>query len=314
MVAFIGDIVEQVPCVSQSELNSEVDQIFIDNSSIQGIVVVNNEVPISLISRSHFYQKIGTQYGYHLYMGKSVELIIAHLDSLIVDYYQPVTEVSKLAMAREEQNRYDYVIVTKENKYIGVVSIERLLMKLVEVQVEFASFLNPLTGLPGNHIIEAKLKEMIQEERFSILYFDLDHFKAYNDTYGFQKGDQLLESTAELLKKHYTNKGYFLGHIGGDDFIAMIHHHEIQSECNLLIEEFEKMIKEFYTPSHLLQQYVIAENRQGLIEKVPLVSLSIAIVTNQNRVFHNVEELVEDVAAIKKTCKNVPGSCYVTNR
>ncbi|MDR7080591.1 diguanylate cyclase (GGDEF)-like protein [Neobacillus niacini] len=312
IVAYIGDLVEQVPCVSQFEINSRVDKLFNENTRIQGIVVVNKEVPISLISRTHFYQKLGTQYGYHLYIGRPIELIV-NTDSLIVDYYHSITEVSKLAMDREEKDRYDYVIVTKENKYIGVVSIQRLLMKFVEVQVEFASFLNPLTRLPGNHIIEEKLKEVIQQKKFSILYFDLDHFKAYNDTYGFKKGDNLLQATAELLKRDFTNKGSFLGHIGGDDFIAVIEHHDINSTCKALINDFDKIVEDFYTTNHLSQQYVIAENRQGVVEKIALVSLSIAIVTNQGQAFESVEELVEYAAVVKKKCKSISGSCYLVN-
>ncbi|MEH7250115.1 GGDEF domain-containing protein [Neobacillus niacini] len=312
IVAYIGDLVEQVPCIPQFEINSAVDKLFNENKRIQGIVVVNNETPISLISRTHFYQKLGTQYGYHLYMGRPIELIV-NSDSLIVDYFQSITEVSKLAMEREEKDRYDYVIVTKENKYIGVVSIQRLLMKLVEVQVEFASFLNPLTRLPGNHTIEEKLKEIIHQEKFSILYFDLDHFKAYNDTYGFKKGDNLLQSTAELLKREFTNKGSFLGHIGGDDFIAVVNHHDIRSICESLLTDFDKIITDFYTSNHLSQYYVIAENRQGVIEKIALVSLSIAIVTNQDQAFESVEELVEYAAVVKRRCKSVSGSCYLVN-
>ncbi|MEH7253591.1 GGDEF domain-containing protein [Neobacillus niacini] len=312
IIAYIGDLVEQVPCISQFEINSAVDKLFNENTRIQGIVVVNNEAPVSLISRTHFYQKLGTQYGYHLYMGRSIELLV-NSDSLIVDYFQSITEVSKLAMEREEKNRYDYVIVTKENKYIGVVSIQRLLMKFVEVQVEFASFLNPLTRLPGNHTIEEKLREIIQQEKFSILYFDLDHFKAYNDTYGFKKGDNLLQSTAELLKREFTNKGSFLGHIGGDDFIAVVDHHDIRSICESLIHDFDQMINDFYTSNHLSQQYVIAENRQGVIEKISLVSLSLATVTNQDQAFESVEELVEYAAIVKRKCKGVSGSCYLIN-
>ncbi len=312
MGVYIGDIVEQVPCVTPFESNRAVDDLFTNHSRTQGIVVLNKEVPISFISKSHFYQKMGTQYGYHLYMGKSIGLI-ANTDSLIVDYYQSITEVSKLAMDREEKDRYDYVIVTKEDKYFGVVSIERLLLKLVEVQVEFASFLNPLTRLPGNHTIEEKLKEIIQQDKFSILYFDLDHFKVYNDTYGFKKGDNLLQATAELLKKHFMSKGSFLGHIGGDDFIAVVDHHDIVFHCKILINDFEKIIKDFYTTNHLTQRYVIAENRQGRIEKTALVSLSIAIVNNQHQSFLNVEELVEYAAVVKKNCKAINGSCYIIN-
>ncbi|MGX6443842.1 GGDEF domain-containing protein [Neobacillus sp. K501] len=311
-MAYIGDIVELVPCISQSTVSKVVDTIFSENTRIQGIVVVQNEIPISLVTRTHFYQKMGSQYGYNLYMGRSIELIFDK-EPLIVDYFQSITDVSKLAMERMEEHRYDDVIVTKNGKYNGIVSIQSLLMKLVEVQVEFASYLNPLTRLPGNHTIQAKLQEMLQQERFSILYFDLDHFKAYNDTYGFKKGDDLLQATAELLKEAFLQKGYFLGHIGGDDFIAVLSHYDFTSICEKMIADFDREMKEFYTSSHLSQQFVIAENRHGVKEKIPLVSLSIAIVTNQQKSFKTVEQLVEFAAVVKKSCKMVSGSCCLIN-
>ncbi|WP_040948827.1 GGDEF domain-containing protein [Gorillibacterium massiliense] len=312
MPAYIGDIVELAPCIPQYALSRAVDKMFSENKKIQGIVVVNQDAPISLITRTFFYQKMGSLYGYNLYMGRSIELI-GNKETLIVDYFQSITEVSKLAMDRDEEHRYDYVIVTKENKYVGIVSIQTLLMKLVEVQVEFASFLNPLTRLPGNHIIDEMLNEILHKERFSVLYFDLNYFKAYNDTYGFKKGDDLLQATAELLKKEVAKRGYFLGHIGGDDFIAVLDHCDIATLCETILEEFDNMVEGFYHSEHIRQQYVIAENRQGVKEKIALVSLSIAVVTNVDRTFANVEELVEYAALVKKSCKKNKGSCYLVN-
>lgn len=312
MPVYIGDIAEPVPCISLNGISKEVDKIFSDNTKIHGVVVVNDESPISLITRTHFYQKMGTLYGYNLYMGRSIELI-ANKEPLIVDYFHSIIEVSKLAMERKEEDRYDYVIVTKNDKYIGIVSIQRLLMTLVEVQAEFASYLNPLTRLPGNHIIDDKLNEVIKQESFSILYFDLDHFKAYNDTYGFKKGDELLQATADLLKRFFEKAGIFLGHIGGDDFIAVLNHCDVSSICEVIIEEFDSGIISFYNDTHLTQKYVISENRQGVKEKIALVSLSIAVVTNQSQPFKNVEELVKYAANVKRRCKKMEGSCCLVN-
>ncbi|NWQ41804.1 GGDEF domain-containing protein [Bacillus sp. EB106-08-02-XG196] len=312
MAVYIGDIAEPVPCISQMGISKEVDKIFSENTKIHGVVVVNEEVPISLITRTNFYQKMGTLYGYNLYMGRSIELIANH-EPLIVDYFQSITEVSRLAMERKEEDRYDYVIVTKEDKYIGIVSIQRLLMTLVEVQTEFASLLNPLTRLPGNHIIDDKLKEIINQKNFSILYFDLDHFKAYNDTYGFKKGDELLQATADLLKRTFEKSGVFLGHIGGDDFIGVLNHYDVLSICEPIMEDFDRSIVRFYHSTHLSQDFVITENRQGVKEKIALVSLSIAAVTNECQPFQTVEELVEYAAIVKKRCKKIKGSCCLIN-
>ncbi|HLU23830.1 MAG TPA: GGDEF domain-containing protein [Bacillaceae bacterium] len=313
LVTYIGEIAEQVPCISPKTLSKTVDKIFSENSKILGVVTISNDVPLSLISRADFYEKMGNLYGYNLYMGRPIE-IIANNEPLIVDYFQSITDVSKLAMERKEEDLYDYIIVTKENKYIGIVSIQRLLMKLVEVQVEFASYLNPLTRLPGNHNIEKKLKETIYEEKYSVLYIDLDNFKSYNDTYGFKKGDKLLKFTANMLKTICDNNGMFLGHIGGDDFVAVIDHNEYEEICQSIIEDFDEKVKQFYDEEHLSQKYVIVENRKGDIEKVPLVSLSIAVVTNKYDSFSNTEELSACTARVKKSCKKRKGSCWLDNQ
>lgn len=311
-VAYIGEIAEQVPCISPDTLCKTVDKLFSDNTKLYGIVTIKDEVPLSLVTRTYFYERMGNLYGYNLYMGRAIEKI-ANKKPLIVDYFQSITEVSKLAMERREEELYDFIIVTKEGKYFGVVSIQRLLMTLVEVQVEFASYLNPLTRLPGNHIIDSKLKETIKQEKFSVLYFDLDHFKSYNDTYGFKKGDDLLKYAAQLLHRHCESNEVFLGHIGGDDFVAILHHNDYKDLCELIIEEFEANISRFYNDEHYSQQYVIAENRQGIIEKFGLVSLSIAVVTNKYYTFQNTEELSECMAKVKRICKLVEGSCWIDN-
>ena len=83
-----------------------------------------------------------------------------------------------------------------------MVSIRELLLKLVDTQVAIASFLNPLSSLPGNKLIDEKLEEALQLSQYSLIYFDLDHFKSYNDTYGFNKGDKILRYLTEILKRH----------------------------------------------------------------------------------------------------------------
>ncbi len=308
----IGSIAEKVPCISQYEKNLVVDQLFYNNSELQGIVVVDQEIPVGIITRTHFYQKIGTLYGYNLYMGRTVELLFKK-NPLAVEYLDSISEVSKLAMQRKAEDRYDDVIVTNKGRFAGIVSIQNLLMKLVDVQVEFASYLNPLTRLPGNIMIEEKIKNALFQNEFSIMYFDLDHFKAYNDTYGFKKGDQLLQSVGQLLKEHVERDDHFLGHIGGDDFIAIVPHYCYGQLCENLMEDFNLLIKRFYSPEHLSQQYITSEDRQGNIRQFPLVSISIAIVTNRYRAYISTEEIVEIVTIVKKRCKEIQGSCFLAD-
>lgn len=310
MVMNIGIIAKKVPYIEPSMKNKEIDQLFTKNPNLRGIVVVHHEKPIAHVTRTHFYQKIGTLYGYNLYMGRESKLL-SKQDPLIVDYFQPITEVSKLAMERKEEDLYDDVIVTKDGKFEGVVSIRALLMKFVEIQVEFASFLNPLSNLPGNQIIDQKLGEVLHLEAYSILYFDLDAFKAYNDLYGFNRGDKVILLLTEILKNHLLQQDYFIGHIGGDDFMAILPHYEVEEICEQIIKEFDEIIPNFYDFEHLSDPNFKMKNREGKMVSLEIMSISIAVLTNKQRYFEKVEELSNTVAAVKRNCKKVNGSCFI---
>lgn len=312
MITQIGEIADIIPHVYVNTKCEKVDQIFKSNPKLQGVVVQNGSQPSALVMRARFYQQIGTLYGYNLYMGRPVELVM-NSQPLIVDYGESITEVSKLAMARQEEELYDYVIVTRGGQFHGVVSIRNLLLSFAEIQTAIATFLNPLTGLPGNLTIEERLRLTLGQEKFSVLYFDLDHFKAYNDTYGFKAGDKLLQATATILKHTVTESDSFLGHIGGDDFIAVMHHYGYPKVCERIINQFDETVKGFYNEKDLQRQYVISENRAGQLEPIPLVSISIAVVTNETRDYASIDEMVSESTRIKKICKKHKFSCYCTN-
>jgi len=311
-VSNIGRIVKMVPSISPSLKNKEVDKLFTENPDLRGIVVVHHEKPIAHITRTHFYQKIGTLYGYNLYMGRESKLL-AKTSPLIVDFHQPITEVSKLAMERQEEELYDDVIVTKDGKFMGVVSIRALLMEFVDIQVQMASFLNPLSKLPGNHVIDQKLMEIIYLDEYSILYFDLDYFKTYNDLYGFNKGDKVLLHLTGILKSKITQRGYFLGHIGGDDFMAILPHRKVDEICKEIIKDFDETISGFYEEKHLTDSNFQVKGRSGYMEKFTIMSLSIAVLTNEKQQFDKIEGISNAVAAIKRNCKKIKGSCYIVD-
>lgn len=312
MASPVGEIAEMVPTVDIHTTNQQVDELFQKDKRCFGIVIVENDVPIGLVTRTNFYQKLGSLYGYNLYIGRSIALLM-NKNILTVDYTASIIEVSQLAMKRKEEELYDYVILTKYGHYAGVVSISRLLLKFAEVQSQIASYLNPLTGLPGNKSIEKNLKSMLSKEKYSVLYIDLDHFKTYNDIYGFAKGDEMILATSSLLKKFVKKENGFLGHIGGDDFLIILYHHQYKEYCEVILKQFEDMLPSFYTKEHVKQKYVLAEDRDGRLREMPLVSLSIAVVTNLYETFLQVDDIVNRATKMKKLCKGILGNCYMDN-
>jgi diguanylate cyclase (GGDEF)-like protein len=310
MAGLIGEIAELVPTVHALASNQQIDGLFKQDMKCSGIVVVEKDVPIGLVTRTNFYQKLGSLYGYNLYIGKSIDLLMnSHI--LIVDYTTSIIEVSKLAMQREEEELYDYVIITKYGLFFGVVSISRLLMKFAEVQTQIASYLNPLTGLPGNLLIDEQLNDLLEKEAFTVLYIDIDYFKTYNDIYGFTKGDQVIKATASLLQGILKEAKGFLGHIGGDDFLVILYHYDYEKCCHSIIQKFDQLLPTFYSQEHLEQKFVFSEDRSGIERKIPLLSLSISVVTNQERTFFQKDEIVHQATEIKRICKSTPGSCYL---
>ncbi|RLL48266.1 GGDEF domain-containing protein [Oceanobacillus piezotolerans] len=308
----IGDIAREAITVTPTTRCEKVYSTFVEQPSIEGIVIVLEAQPIGLVMRTSFFQKLSTKYGFDLFMQRPIELVMDR-ELLTVDYTTALTEVSTLAMERKQESLYDYVIVTKQKQLYGVVSIRELIMKLSEVQINIAKYSNPLSGLPGNHIIDSTLEKVLGYQRYTVFYIDLDNFKEFNDTYGFKEGDELIKETANIIQNTITtNSKHFVGHIGGDDFIAAVPHYLHEDICRLIISRFEQAILRFYRNEDIQRGYVKTLNRKGELENVPLVSISIAVIQNKHVSISSVDALSKEAAAVKMKCKATEGSVFLT--
>jgi diguanylate cyclase (GGDEF)-like protein len=305
----IGDIIEHVPTVPPETTTEQVAAKFAA-SSVRGVVVLQNSQPIGLVMKNRLYFHLGSYYGVSVYQKRSVELVM-DAAPLVVNADLPLEAVSKIAM-------YDLIIVVRDGVYVGVVSIMNLLNNITQLQVLCAHNSNPLTGLPGNLMIEEQLRRLLSKEiEFAVLYIDLNNFKAYNDKYGFERGDQVLLMTAETLSRSLAREGQgddFLGHIGGDDFIIITSAERAEQIANAIIEIFDKDIREAFTAEDLKKGYIQVKNRKGVMEKFPITSISVAGVSNKSREFRNYWEIPEIAAEVKKAAKQQSGSCFVFDR
>ncbi len=178
---------------------------------------------------------------------------------------------------------------------------------------------NALTGLPGARIIEEHIRERLaQRQFFSFCYVDIDNFKCFNDVYGYLKGDRVIMQVAYMLYtcvKKYGNPGDFIGHIGGDDFVFVSTPDRYEAVCEQFIDLFERVTPCHYTPADRLRGHVIAHDRSHALKKIPLMSVSIAVVNKTDA--YSCKSLVEvsdRVAEIKGYLKVIPGSTYMADR
>ncbi|WHH61329.1 response regulator [Petroclostridium sp. X23] len=177
---------------------------------------------------------------------------------------------------------------------------------------------NPLTGLRGNIEIQSEINSRIaRKELFAVLYIDLDNFKAYNDVYGFASGDRAIKLTADIL--HDTVKLFgsgkdFIGHIGGDDFVIITIPEQSENIAEAIIEDFDRKILDLYEEKDKKRGYIITTDRLGNHMKFPLISVSVAIVTNEFRILFSSLQVSEIAAEVKKKAKDILGSVYVKDK
>jgi len=186
------------------------------------------------------------------------------------------------------------------------------------LRIQRNRYANPLTGLQGNIEIQTEINYRISRKvLFAVVYADLDNFKAYNDVYGFSDGDRVIKLTADILMDvtHLLgNPDDFIGHIGGDDFIIITTPDKAQNISENIIKDFDKRAPSLYSEEDRKRGYIVTINRQGQVTKFPIVSISIAIISNQNRDFRNHLEIGEVAAELKKAVKAHPGSFYLMDR
>ena len=259
------------------------------------------------------------------------ELIIINEDSLKSD----VVDICN-TIRNDENNKITPIIVISSNKeHIHRVeilqsSVAQYIIKPIDYEYFYYTVVNiiklidqnrtvsPLTGLPGNVQIQAEIKKrLLNKERFAMLYLDLDNFKAYNDIYGFLKGDEIIKFTAKVISKNVKDidpDNGFVGHIGGDDFVAIISNDDFELLCQDIILDFDYNVLDFFNEQHIKDGYMEVENRRGILEQFPLTSISIGVVEVDGNKFKNSLEIGEVGAQVKHMAKTISGSSYVIDK
>lgn len=178
---------------------------------------------------------------------------------------------------------------------------------------------NALTHMPGNRAIEEEIQRRLTSGRpFSVCYFDLNNFKAFNDRYGFVRGDEAIKLTAQVIREKFSflakDDQPFIGHVGGDDFIGLMNSWETEPVCRRIIDEFTGSIPSLYDAEDRQKGKIISKDRKGQTTEFPLMGISIAVVTNRNRKFQHPGEIALVAGELKKWVKSKEGSAFGIDR
>jgi len=280
-------------------------EVFLQESPLGDITPIKKMAPDAIVADVHSANR------------SQLEVCRLLKDDFLTAFIPIITLIDKRQLRSQllniKQGVDDYLIKPPDPLDLRV----RIEMAVKRAQHSFAA--SPLTGLPGGRIVEESLKERIEKDlSFTFGYIDIDNFKYFNDVYGYLKGDRVIMQTAYLLytaiRKH-GNHDDFIGHIGGDDFAFITGLDRSQEVCRRFIAAFDAIVPFHYSPIDRGRGHIVARDRSRVERKVPLMSISIALVNRAGPAdYRNVVEVNERLSEVKRYLKGMPGSKFMADR
>ena len=298
------------------EMNVDaVGLIFRRNRDLYYLPVIQDERPIGLIRRLDFMDIFLSNFGRELH-GKKLASLFMDANPLIIEEELALEEASRLVTTRMSRFSDPHAfIITRDGCYRGMGWTMNLLEKITDLRVHDARYANPLTLLPGNVPIQDRIEELLKAGRpFAVAYCDLDHFKPFNDVYGYESGDLVIKTVGQILVAQADSRRDFVGHIGGDDFIAIFESLDWRRRCERILEAFGRAAPDFYSEADQLQGGIKAHDRCGQEQFFPLLSLSIGVVQpdiDDCRSHHDVSTLATEA---KHQAKLLSGNSLFIDR
>ncbi|AOY01679.1 GGDEF domain-containing protein [Jeongeupia sp. USM3] len=309
-----GDLLVDVTKVSPDEPAKAIYRRFADDATLYALPVVDGTRPVGLLKRHEVLELFARPFTPELFGNRPCSVLMDR-SPLIVEATTSLQELSQLVTAAERRYLADGFIITSQANYLGMGTGHDLMRAMTELQVHAARHANPLTLLPGNVPIQERIERWLAERHpFTVAYFDLDHFKPYNDVYGYARGDALIRLCGETLLGCADPVRDFVGHIGGDDFVVLFRADDAQLRCQSALLQFEQSVQSHFSPEHVAVRGYSAVDRRGVMQRYPLVSLSAGLVDVLPGEFVSHHEVAAAAAVAKSMAKREPGSSLFVER
>lgn len=303
-----------VPAVTPNMTNSEVCDMFNSDPETQVLPVVENGVPLGLITRRDLIDRFARLYSRDLY-GKKPCTTFMDARPLTTDKDTSLQELSQIIVEADRHHLSNGFIITDRGRYLGMGTGQDLMREITQMQINAARYANPLTMLPGNVPINEHIERLLESQAvFHACYVDLDHFKPFNDVYGYRKGDDVIQLTGRILGAHCDPNRDFLGHIGGDDFIVLFQSNDWEDRCRRIMDEFGDAIPSHYTEVDRQRGGYVTEDRRGRRVFHALISLSLGVIRADAGRYGSHHQIATAASEAKKQAKKIPGNSLFIER
>lgn len=300
--------------VTTTMTNNEVFQIFACAMELEVIPVVDNGMPVGLITRRNLVDRFATQYIRELHGKKSCEMF---MDSqpFSVDKNTLLQDLSKSVVEAERHHLFNGFIITDQGQYLGMGTGHDLVREITSMQLHAARYANPLTLLPGNVPINEHIDRLIENgAKFSACYVDLDFFKPFNDFFGYRKGDDVIQLIGRILEANSNPACDFVGHIGGDDFLVLFQSEDWESRCNSIVAAFANEIRGQFNKADIERGGYLSEDRSGRKVLNALTSVSIGAVKIEPGHYCSHHQIATAASEAKKQAKRITGNSLFIDR
>ena len=310
----VAALITPVAPIAPSITVAAVGELFFKKLQLYYLPVVDVDEPVGMVYRLDFMNIFLSRYGRELYSRKPIAAFMA--EPLLIEQDTPLEDASRL-ITRQMDKRFELpaFIITQQGRYRGLGWMMDLLEKITDLRVQSARYANPLTLLPGNVPIDERISDLLKAgQSFAVAYCDLDHFKPYNDIYGYERGDRIIQRVGKLLNAHIDPARDFIGHIGGDDFIVIFLSDDWRARCEAVLQEFGRLAPDYYHAADRERGGIQSKDRRGESIFFPLLSLSIGVTQPDParcRSHHDVAMLATES---KHQAKRQPGNSLFVDR
>jgi len=307
-------LARSVPPIAVTTTVPEVVAMFQSEPSWTALAVVEGERPIGLIRRDSLLILYSKPLHPEIYARKLATAVMDR-EAVRIDARARLEQVSRLVTGQDESRQRGDFIITRNGGYLGLGRTMDLLRQITTQQLQAARQSNPLTGLPGNREIQARLTQLVKRgQPFVACHLDLDHFKAFNDEYGYSRGDQVILHVAQAITGNVRPRVDFVGHVGGDDFVFFLRSQDWSLRLLEMLHELSASLPNFHTNEHRAAGAYSAVGRDGLGTQFPLLSVSIAAVEVEAGGGLTADQVGDKLRRTKALAKARPGnSCMLAS-
>ncbi len=298
-----GQLLIAAPPISVTCDNQRLLEQFQRHPQLHAIAVVRDNAPVGLVNRRHFTEKYMLPYYPEIYGRRSCTTFMDP-DPLLIEVSRPIEDLVPVLTSEDQRYLSNGFVLTDAGAYVGLGTAERLVRSVTEQRIESARHANPLTFLPGNIPISEHIRRLLAGGgQFTATYCDLNHFKPFNDRFGYWQGDKMICLLASVIVSECDPQRDFVGHVGGDDFVVLFQSSDWRARCERIISRFDAAALTLFDPESRTRGYLEAEDRTGNPAWFPLTSLSIGAVDVSSGLFESPEEVASAAAAAKHQAK-----------